>query len=94
MRFSGFIAGATALVLASLLSAGNPAHAASPAAGLVPLKPLALAQSMIEKTHGWHRRCRRGLTDWHKHIRGVGRRTCTTRRCSVNSWGVRRCRWY
>jgi len=59
------------------------------------LKDLGAAQSShIEKTHGWHRRCHWGLNGWHKHIPGVGRVQCTSHRCWVNSWGVRRCHWF
>ena len=90
MRFTGMALGAAAIAFAGLLPASVPASAG---AGLAPLKPLGLEQSMVEKTHGWHRTCRRGFTDWHRHIPGVGRVSCKTRRCWVNKWGVRRCVW-
>jgi hypothetical protein len=87
MRFSGLALGAAAIAVAGLISASAPASAVS----LAPLKPLTAGQSMVEKTHGWHRLCRRGFTDWHRHIPGVGRVTCASRRCYINRWGVRRC---
>ena len=67
----------------------------SSAAPLAPLKQLNLEQStMVEKTHGWHRKCRRGLNGWHRHIRGVGRVQCTTsRNCYYNIFGVKVCDW-
>lgn len=43
--------------------------------------------------HGWHRTCRHGLTDVHKHVKGVGRVECTTQRCYTNKWGQKRCSW-
>ena len=91
MRFSGFGLGAVALAFCGLASLSAPAFAASAAASLAPLKPLNIEQSMVQKTHGWHRLCRRGFTDWHRHIPGVGRVTCASRRCWINKWGVRRC---
>jgi hypothetical protein len=92
MRFSGFALGAAALAVAGLMSLSAPASA-TPAAPLSLLKSAAAEQSMVEKTHGWHRSCRRGFTDIHRHIPGVGRSTCTSRRCWTNRWGVRRCTW-
>lgn len=44
--------------------------------------------------HGWHRTCRHGLSDVHKHVPGVGRVACTTQKCHVNKWGVKSCKWY
>jgi hypothetical protein len=67
---------------------------AAPVTALSQLKGAEAAQSMVEKTHGWHRTCRRGLTDVHKHVRGVGRVECHSRKCWTNSYGVKRCTWY
>lgn len=49
--------------------------------------------SFEASAHGWHRTCRHGLTDVHKHVKGVGRTECTTRRCTTNSMGFKRCVW-
>ena len=92
MRFSGFAVGAT--IAAAILVSATAQLSAAPAAGFSPLKALSLEQSMVEKTHGWHRRCRKGWSDWHKHVRGVGRITCSTRRCFKNNWGGTSCRYY
>ncbi len=87
------IAGA-ALAAALALAVAAPSMAAAPA-GLAPLKSLGLEQSNVEKTHGWHRRCRRGLSDWHKHVPGVGRIQCrTARNCYRNMFGYRVCDWF
>lgn len=83
---------AAAALAAGVLVATLPGVAA-PSGVLGSLKGLSAEQSMVEKTHGWHRTCRRGLTDVHKHVPGVGRVTCTVRRCWVNKWGVKRCVW-
>lgn len=57
----------------------------------------ALAATMFvadeASAHGWHRTCRHGLTDVHKHVKGVGRVECTTQRCYTNKWGRKRCTW-
>ncbi|MEQ1718605.1 MAG: hypothetical protein ABL907_21905 [Hyphomicrobium sp.] len=92
MRFSGFGLGAAALAAALIVAASAPSSAA-PGAPLSLLKSAAAEQSMVEKTHGWHRSCRKGWSDVHRHIRGVGRVTCTSRRCWTNSYGLRRCTW-
>ncbi len=85
----------TAATLAAAIFVATLPGSATTVGGLAPLKTIAGAQqSMVEKTFGWHRTCRRGLTDWHKHVPGVGRVTCTTKKCTVNRLGVRRCRWY
>ncbi len=93
MRSSRIALGVAAIAAAGLFAISAPSSAA-PAAGFGPLKTLALEQSVVEKTHGWHRRCRKGWSDWHKHVRGVGRITCTTRRCFKNNWGGTSCRYY
>jgi hypothetical protein len=58
------------------------------------MKNNAAAQSQIEKTHGWHRACHRGLNGWHKHAPGVGRIQCTTAKCHKNALGYRVCKYY
>lgn len=61
------------------------------------LAAIALALTMLgsleASAHGWHRTCRHGLTDVHKHVKGVGRTECTTQRCSMTKWGYKRCVW-
>jgi len=64
---------------------------AGPASSLAPLKPLALEQSHVEQAHFWHRRCRKGLTDWHKHVKGIGRVECTALKCYTSPHGYKRC---
>lgn len=81
-----------AVVAGSLMLAAVPASAA-PGANLGGLTGLS-QESLVEKTHGWHRTCMWGLGGWHKHVRGVGRVQCTTRKCWRNRFGVKRCRWY
>lgn len=73
------------------ISAPGMATTAGP---LGALKEVGSAQSSVEKTHGWHRTCRWGLNGYHKHVPGVGRVQCTARKCWINSWGIRRCRWF
>ncbi|HML27456.1 MAG TPA: hypothetical protein PKE16_01200 [Hyphomicrobium sp.] len=82
-----------AAVAAGLLFA-SPSGMATTAGSLGTLKGVGAAQSNVEKTHGWHRTCRRGLNGYHRHVPGVGRIQCTARKCWTNSWGVRRCRWF
>ncbi|MEQ1670772.1 MAG: hypothetical protein ABL893_07945 [Hyphomicrobium sp.] len=89
MRISGLALGAIA---ALALSAG--ASLAAPLPNLSAMKDGALAQSQIEKTHGWHRTCRRGLNGSHKHVRGVGRIQCGTAKCWTNAWGYKRCKYF
>lgn len=61
------------------------------------LGALAFAGTMLPSfeasAHGWHRTCRHGLTDVHRHVKGLGRVECTTQRCYTNKWGVKRCKW-
>lgn len=92
MRFSGLAMGAIALAAAAFVTFGGSAMAA-PGGSLSAIKSIATSQTMVEKTHGWHRTCRRGLSDVHRHIKGVGRATCSSRRCWKNRFGVRRCTW-
>lgn len=84
-------------VTLSVAVAACLAFAAMPssAAPLAPLTQLDLKQStMVEKTHGWHRKCRRGLNGWHRHVKGIGRVQCSTaRNCYTNIFGVRVCEW-
>ena len=77
---------------AALLMALAPVSAA-PSSPLSLLKGAAAEQSMVEQAHGWHRTCRKGFTDVHKHVKGVGRVTCHSRRCHTNSLGVEKCTW-
>jgi hypothetical protein len=81
---------AAAAAAAVMLFSALPGSAA-PAAPLSLLK--GAAPSMVEKTHGWHRTCRKGFTDVHRHIKGVGRQTCRSRRCTVDFFGVKTCTW-
>lgn len=82
-------AGAVALMLAA--STGI----AAPGANLAPLKTIAANQSIVEQTHGWHRKCRKGVSGWHRHVKGVGRIQCTTaKNCYTNVFGFRVCDWF
>jgi hypothetical protein len=66
-----------------------PAAAAS-AAPLSVLKDLSAAQSSnVTKAHFWHRKCRRGLNGWHKHVKGIGRVQCTNHVCKRG-----KCYWF
>jgi hypothetical protein len=85
-RFS-LAAAAVAAVMAFATLPGTAASIAPPA-GLKGAAP-----SMVEKTHGWHRTCRRGFSDIHRHVKGVGRITCKTRRCTVDLLGYKQCTW-
>ena len=58
------------------------------------LKVQALEQSQVQKTHGWHRSCRKGLNGSHKHVKGVGRIQCTTAKCYTNIFGYRVCDYF
>lgn len=91
MRFLGLAVGATAIAAAFAVSVSTMSVAA-PLPNLSTLKADISAQSDVEQAHFWHRRCRRGLNGWHKHIKGVGRTQCTTMRCWKNSLGRRVCR--
>ena len=77
---------------AALLMALAPVSAA-PSSPLSLLKGSVAQQSMVEQAHGWHRTCRKGFTDVHKHVKGVGRVTCHSRRCHTNSLGIEKCTW-
>ena len=82
-----------ALAAAGLLAATMSATAA-PLPNLSLLNDMAASQSQIEKTHGWHRKCRKGLNGSHKHIRGGGRLQCTTAKCHVNIFGYKVCEYF
>ena len=85
----------SAAALAAAIAVATLPGTAANMSGMAPLKGLALDQpSVVEKAHFWHRSCKKGLTDWHKHVPGIGRVTCTTKICKKNSYGVLRCRWY
>lgn len=89
MRFTGLALGAVA---ALVLSVGS--SVAAPLPNLSTLNDAVAAQSQIEKTHGWHRTCMRGLNGSHKHVRGVGRIQCGTAKCYVNKFGYKRCKYF
>jgi hypothetical protein len=87
-----------ALAAATLAFAGlaaMPGNAANTGSVAV-LKQVGASQtSGIEKVHGWHRKCRRGLNGWHKHVPGVGRVQCTmAKNCYTNMFGVKVCDWF
>jgi hypothetical protein len=91
MRFLGSAAGAAAIAAAFAVTVSTSSVAA-PLPNLTLLKDNISAQTQIEKAHFWHRKCRRGLNGWHRHVKGVGRVQCTSMRCWKNSWGRRVCR--
>ena len=93
MRSSKIALGVAAIIAAGLFAVSAPSSAA-PAAGFGPLKTLSLEQSVVEKTHGWHRKCRKGLNGSHKHARGAGRIQCTTAKCHVNVFGYKVCEYF
>lgn len=82
-----------AVAAAAVLAAALPVSAAS-LPNLSIMKDGAIAQSQIEKTHGWHRKCRKGLNGPHKHVKGVGRIQCTTAKCYTNIFGYRVCDFF
>ena len=86
------------LTLAAVAAAGVLAAALPVSAATLPnlsvMKDGAIAQSQIEKTHGWHRSCRKGLNGWHKHVKGVGRIQCNTAKCYTNIFGYRVCDYF
>ncbi|MGL4396588.1 MAG: hypothetical protein ACRCS9_08630 [Hyphomicrobium sp.] len=84
----------TIAAAAVVLAAASLPATAAPQLSLTPLKTIAAEQSVVEKTHGWHRVCRRGLNGVHKHIAGVGRIQCSTRRCWTNKFGIKRCNYF
>ncbi|CAA2143593.1 hypothetical protein [Hyphomicrobium sp. ghe19] len=77
-----------AMVAVGVLSAASQGIAAT-GGSLGALKGVGAAQSSVEKTHGWHRTCRRGLNGWHKHVPGIGRVQCTNHVCKHG-----KCWWY
>ena len=82
-----------AALAAAMFAATLPGGAQPSPSALSQLKAAAAEQSIVEKTHGWHRTCRKGFTDVHKHVKGVGRVTCKTRRCTTDGLGVKHCVW-
>lgn len=85
----------TAAALCTAVVITSATTVAAPATGLSPLKALTADQQIIEKTHGWHRKCRKGLNQWHRHVKGVGRVQCTTaKNCYTNVFGFRVCNWF
>ncbi len=85
---------ATVVAAAGIIAATLPLSAASLPSSSA-LKATAAASSQIEKTHGWHRTCRRtvSINSSHKHVRGVGRIQCTSARCTTNFWGYKTCKY-
>ena len=61
----------------TLIGAAGSASAAPVAAGNLK-SAIAKEASQVEKTHGWHRSCRRGAWGWHRHTRW-GRVNCGRR---------------
>lgn len=67
-------------------------------AGLAPLSGMA-NDSLVEKTHGWHRACVRGPGGWwHRHVRGGviacgPRPRARFRDCFIGPRGYRVCVW-
>jgi hypothetical protein len=84
---------ATLAAAAGLLAATLPASSAT-LPNLNIMKDGAIAQSQVEKTHGWHRKCRKGINGSHKHVKGVGRIQCTTAKCYTNIFGYRSCDFF
>lgn len=91
MKFYGLAAGAIAA--AFLVTAATSSDAA-PLPNLSLMKGAALEQSQIEKTHGWHRSCRRGISEYHRHVKGVGRVQCRSARCTTNWLGYKTCKYF
>lgn len=78
-----------AALAAGIAFSGASANAAS-AAPLSLLKDVSATQSSnITKAHFWHRKCRRGLNGWHKHVKGIGRVQCTNHVCKHG-----KCYWF
>jgi hypothetical protein len=82
-----------AAIIATFMVASAPGEATT-AGSLGALKGAEAQHSIVEKAHGWHRTCRRGLNGYHRHVPGVGRIQCTARKCWTNSWGFRSCRYF
>ncbi len=53
------------------------------------LKDVSAQSSNVVQAHFWHRKCRRGLNGWHKHVKGIGRVQCTNHVCKHG-----KCYWY
>lgn len=86
----------SAAVLAAGLAMATIPVSAQPGSALPQLKSIVGSEaSMVEKTHGWHRKCRKGLNGWHKHVKGVGRVQCTVaKNCYTNVFGFKVCDWF
>lgn len=69
-----------AVIAAAGLVALTAPSSATPGIKLGELKG---ASALVEPTHFTHRTCKRGLNGWHRHVPGVGRIQCTTRRNGV-----------
>ncbi len=85
----------TAAACAAIATLASTAGIAAPASGLTPLKTIGADQSNIEQVHGWHGKCRKGVGQWHRHVKSVGRVQCTTaKNCYTNVFGFRVCDWF
>ena len=84
----------SALVVAGGLLAWTLPVSATSLPNLSTMKNGAIEQSMVQKTHGWHRACRKGLNGSHKHVKGVGRIQCTTAKCYTNIFGYKVCDFF
>ncbi len=85
----------SAAALAAALFAATLPGSATTVGNLAPLKGITAGQqSMVEETHGWHRKCWRGLNGWHKHVRGVGRVQCTNKKCTYELFGPTKCVYF
>lgn len=74
--------------LAAAVAFSGTASAASPAP-LSLLKDVAAQSTNVAQAHFWHRKCRRGLNGWHKHVKGIGRVQCTNHVCKRG-----KCYWF
>lgn len=79
---------AAASFAAAIAFSSASANAASPAS-LSLLKDVSAQSSNVTQAHFWHRKCRRGLNGWHKHVKGIGRVQCTNHVCRHG-----KCYWY
>jgi hypothetical protein len=67
---------------------------ANPAGQLGDLKSVEMVQPPVAEKTAWGHACWWGPGGWHKYVPGVGRVQCTTRKCWINRWGFRRCKWF
>jgi hypothetical protein len=79
---------ATVALAVGTAMSGASANAASPAP-LSLLKVASAQSSNVVEAHFWHRKCRRGLNGWHKHVKGIGRVQCTNHVCKHG-----KCYWF